>query len=157
MGLAAVTIIALVIVSMFRRRRMLVSVRVFMFVSQLIEVLVRIMKVDVPFPYHLANQIVASEKQERSARDAREPGSDRFAQDCAAQGDGQSKRCRHQHMSGPGELSHRDRLGCVPALDPPGQNERQPMGRNRGMEKRDAETCDRNRGENSLVHEHAKD
>jgi hypothetical protein len=30
------------------------------------------------------------------------------------------------------------------------------MGGNRGMEKSDAETCDRNRGENGLVHEREK-
>src|SRR2546430_563347 len=59
-------------------------------------------------------------------------------------------------MAGPGERSHRDGLRCVPALDPRGQHKRQPMGGDRRMEKRDAETCERNRGENGLVHEHEK-
>ena len=59
-------------------------------------------------------------------------------------------------MAGSGERGHRDGLRCVPALDPRGQNERQPVCRNRRVEKSDAETCERNRGENGLVHEHEK-
>jgi hypothetical protein len=65
-GLVAVTIITLVrvmvTVSGFRRVCMLMPVRVLMFMAGLKEVLMRIMKVDVPFPDHLANQIVSSEK-----------------------------------------------------------------------------------------------
>ena len=152
MGLAAIMITivpVIVIVSV----RILVPVLVVMFMTRFIKMLVRIMKVDVPSPHHLANQIVNAEKQERSARDARKPHPDSFAQSCAEQRDCQSERRRHQHMASPGESGHGDSLGRIPALDPRGQNERQPMGRNRCVEKCDSKTRDGNGREDGLIHE----
>ena len=62
MGLAAImiTIVPVIVVVSVR---MFMSVCVIMFMARFIKVLVRITKVDVPLPNHLANEIVSAEKQ----------------------------------------------------------------------------------------------
>ena len=81
MSLAAMTVIraVMMIVFVLVLVRMFVAMRMLVFVASLMQVLVRIMEVDVTFTGHLANKIITAEKQKRPARDAREPGADRFA------------------------------------------------------------------------------
>ncbi len=55
-------------------------------------------------------------------------------------------------MSAPGERGDSERLRMIPSLRPRRQNERQPVRRNRRVEKRHGKSRDRDGRENGFVH-----
>src|SRR6476619_7239596 len=124
---------------MFMPMGVFVSMGMFMIVPRLVQMLVRIMKVNVPFAGHLPREVVKPEKQKRPAGDAREPGADAFAQNRAKQGTGQPECCGDEDVTSTGQRRYGNSLGCVPSLDPCGEDEGQPVSRDRSVKESDAE------------------
>ena len=100
----------------------------------------------------LPDDIKEPEKNERAARDPREPGPDAIAQRDAEPGDDETEGGGKSGVPGGRDRRDGERLGAAPALSARGQDEGQPVRRDGRVEKRDAESGDGNRGENGIVH-----
>src|SRR4051794_31228012 len=131
---------------------MVMFVAIVVVMPMFVEMLVRIMKMDMAFADDLTNQIVKPEKKEGSARDPWKPGTDCSAESRSEQRYRQTERRRDDDVSGSGESSHGDGLGSVPSLDPRRKDERKPVSRNGGMKKRDPKSSERDGGEDGLIH-----
>src|SRR5450432_622847 len=91
-------------------------------------------------------------KQQRSTCNARKPNADPIAQRDPEPRDDEPESGGKKHMTAPGERRDAERFGPVPALRSRGEHKRQPMRRNRGVKKSDAEAGDRDAGENRVSH-----
>src|SRR6266852_9938310 len=104
------------------------------------------------FRDELTKNIKRSQKQQRASRDTWKPISDFFVEHNSKPSDEKTERRSEEHVSATGKRGDRQRPRMIPVLRSGGKHKGQPMGRNGGVEKRDAEACDRNCGENRLVH-----
>src|SRR2546423_489993 len=120
-----------------------VVVMVPIIVTVFVKMLMRIMKMDVTFADHLTNQIVEPEKEKRSASNPRKPGANAFTEGRAEQRNRQTESRGNDDVSRSSQRRYRDCLRRVPSLNPRSQNEREPMGRDGGMKKRDPEAGER--------------
>lgn len=107
----------------------------------------------VAFAGQLAIQIKRAEQEQNGYCDQGEHAADFFVQRDREPGDEQTERSGHEHMTGSGEGGDGQGLGVIPMLRARREHERQPMRRNGGVEKCDAEPGDRDGGEDGVVHE----
>jgi len=78
---------------------MSVGVFVFVFVPGFVEAFMGIMKMNVSFANHLANEVIGSEKQEGAAGDSGEPGADCFTKRRTEQGNGEAERRGYHYVA----------------------------------------------------------
>ena len=100
----------------------------------------------------LPNDVKKPEENERAPRNPRKPAPNPIAQRDPEPGDEQAEQSGETRVPGGSRRRDRERLRPTPALGARGEHERQPVRRDGGVEKRDAETSDRNGGENGVVH-----
>src|SRR5205085_7201856 len=129
-----------------------VSMPLLVAVAVLIKMLVWIMKMHVTFANHLADQIVESEKAERAAGDACEPGTDRSAKRSATQSNGKPERGCDHDVPCAGERSYRDGFRGAPSLDTSRKHKGQPMRGYRRVKKCHPKAGERDGSKDGLVH-----
>src|SRR5437588_1787354 len=99
-----------------------VTVPVLVAVAVLVKMLVGIMKMHVTFANHLADQIIQSEKEQRSAGNARKPSPDRSAKRSATQSNGKPERGCDHDVPCAGERSYCDGFRSAPSLNTSGKH-----------------------------------
>ena len=128
------------------------TVPVLVAVAVLVKMLVWIVKMHVTFANHLADQIIQSEKEQRSAGDAWEPGTDRSAKRSATQSNGKPERGCDHDVPCAGERSYRDGFRGAPSLDTSRKHKGQPMRGYRRVKKRHPKAGERDGSKDGLVH-----
>src|SRR6476469_779575 len=100
----------------------------------------------------LLDHVIEPEENKRAAGNPWKPAADLLVQRDTEPGNEHAEDRSEENVTGSGEGRDHEGFRTTPFLDTSRHHERQPVGRNSRMKKRDSESCDCNRGEDRLVH-----